>query len=104
MCVRALSEGLKFADTELTLLSEGDMTFRSYDIDKFLSYLPHADIVCGSRTNDLLQDGETQLSTWIHYGNFFMSKLLEAKYVGRCTLSDMGTTLTSYAAIHHSSS
>jgi len=92
-CVcRALHEGLNYEDTELTLLSEGDMTFRAYDIDKFLSYLPHADIVCGSRTNDLLQERDTQLTTFMHYGNFFVSKLLEAKHIGRCTLSDVGTT------------
>ena len=35
-CVhRALREALKFGDTELTLLCEGDLTFRAADIEKF---------------------------------------------------------------------
>jgi glycosyltransferase involved in cell wall biosynthesis len=35
-CVhRALREALKFDDTELTVLCEGDLTFRAADIDKF---------------------------------------------------------------------
>lgn len=92
-CVfRALQIGSSYVDTELTLLCEGDMTFRASDLDKFLSYLPHADIVCGSRTNDTLQEFNTQLSTFMHYGNFFVSKLLEAKHIGRCSLSDVGCT------------
>lgn len=92
-CVRrALIEGSRYDDTQLTLLSEGDATFRAYDIDKFIAYMPHADIVCGSRTAILLQQPRTQLTTFMHYGNLFVSKLLEAKHIGRSTLSDVGTT------------
>jgi glycosyltransferase involved in cell wall biosynthesis len=89
---RALQEGIQHDDTDLTLLCEGDRTFRAYDIEKLLSYLPHADIVCGSRTTDRLREHGTQLTTFIHYGNYFVSKLLEAKHLGRCTFSDLGTT------------
>jgi hypothetical protein len=28
----------------------------------------------------------------MYYGNFFVGKLLEAKYLGRCTITDVGTT------------
>lgn len=92
-CVfRALREGLCHSDTELTLLCEGDMTFRSYDIDKFLAYLPHADIINGTRICEQLREQHTQLSTFMYYGNFFAGKLLEVKHLGRGTFTDVGTT------------
>jgi glycosyltransferase involved in cell wall biosynthesis len=92
-CVyRALAEGLATHDTELTLLCEGDMTFRAYDIDKFLAYVPHADIVNGTRIVEQLRSRDTQLTTFMYYGNFFVGKLLEAKHIGRGTFTDVGTT------------
>lgn len=90
--VRALSEGMNCSDTELTLLCEGDMTFRAYDIDKLLSFVPHADIVNGTRIVEQLRELRTQVTTFIFYGNFFAGKLLEAKYLGVGTLTDVGTT------------
>lgn len=92
-CVfRALTEGCRFDDTEIVLLCEGDMTFRAADIPKFLAYAPHADIVNGTRIVEQLQESSTQISTFIHYGNFAVAKLLEMKYLGESTLSDVGTT------------
>jgi hypothetical protein len=77
---------------ELIVLAEGDRTFRSYDLDKFLAYAPHADIVCGTRTVERLRAQVTQLSTFMYYGNLFVGKLLEAKHLGRSTITDVGTT------------
>ena len=92
-CVhRALSEGLKFDDTELTVLCEGDMTFSAYDITKLLAYVSHADIVNGTRIVEQLRDKDTQLSTFMFYGNFFVAKLLEIKHLGNATFTDVGTT------------
>jgi glycosyltransferase involved in cell wall biosynthesis len=92
-CVfRALSEGLAANDADLTLLCEGDMTFRAYDIDKFLAYIPHADIVNGTRIVEQLRLRDTQLTTFMYYGNFFVGKLLEAKHIGHGTFTDVGTT------------
>jgi hypothetical protein len=92
-CVyRALQEGLAHPDTDLTLLCEGDMTFRAFDIDKFMAYIPHSEIVNGTRIVEQLRDRETQLSTFMYYGNFAVGKLLEAKYVGQGTFTDVGTT------------
>ena len=92
-CVyRALQEGLRYSDTELTLLCEADMTFRAFDIDKFLSYIPHADIVNGTRIVEQLRAQETQLTSFMYYGNFFVGKLLEAKHLGTGTFTDVGTT------------
>jgi glycosyltransferase involved in cell wall biosynthesis len=92
-CVyRALSEGVKFKDTELTLLCEGDMTFKAYDIDKFLAYIPHADVVSGTRIVDQLRNKQTQLTNFMFYGNFFVGKLLELKHISVGTFTDVGTT------------
>lgn len=92
-CVwRALEEATKFTDTDLTLLSEGDMTFRAYDVDKFLVYIPHAEIINGTRIVEQLRAPRTQLTTFMYYGNFFVGKLLEAKHIGKGTFTDVGTT------------
>ena len=92
-CVyRAFQEALKYTDTELILLCEGDRTFRAFDIDKFLAYVPHADVVNGTRIVEQLRDRDTQLSTFIYYGNFAAGKLLELKHIGRGTFTDVGTT------------
>ena len=92
-CVyRALQEGVSYTDTELTLLCEADMTFRASDIDKFMSYIPHADIVNGTRIVEQLRAQRTQLTSFMYYGNFFVGKLLEAKHLGKGTFTDVGTT------------
>jgi glycosyltransferase involved in cell wall biosynthesis len=92
-CVlRALAEASSYSDTEMTLLCEGDMTYRAYDIDKFLAYAPHADIVNGTRIVEQLRKVRTQLTTFMFYGNLFAGKLMEAKHIGNGTLTDVGTT------------
>jgi hypothetical protein len=92
-CVyRCLTEAVALNETDLIVLCEGDRTFRAYDLDKFLAYAPHADIVNGTRTVERLRQHTTQLSTFMYYGNLFMGKLLEAKHLGRGTITDVGTT------------
>lgn len=92
-CVhRALTEGAKFDDTELTILCEGDMTFRAFDIEKLLVYIRHADIVNGTRIVEQLRAKDTQLSSFMFYGNLFVAKLLEIKHLGNATFTDVGTT------------
>jgi len=92
-CVyRCLREAARFDDTEVVILCEGDLTFRAYDIDKLLAYAPHGDIVNGTRTVEPLRQYVTQLSTFMYYGNVFVGKLLEAKHLGRSTITDVGTT------------
>ena len=92
-CVhRALQEALMFPDTELTVLCEGDLTFRALDLDKFLAYIPHCDVVNGSRIVEQLQERDTQLSMFMHYGNLFAGKVLELKHLGTVSLTDVGTT------------
>src|SRR5207249_6310118 len=92
-CVhRCYLEALSYTDTDLIVLCEGDRTFRSADIDKLISYAPHADIVNGTRTVEVLRERRTQLTTFMFYGNLFVAKLLEAKHLGRSTLTDVGST------------
>src|SRR6266481_9940014 len=92
-CVfRCLSEAVNYEDTELIVLCEGDLTFRAFDIDKLVAFAPHADIVNGTRTVECLREYSTQLSTFMYYGNLFVGKLLEAKHLGRSTITDVGTT------------
>jgi hypothetical protein len=65
-CVyRCLREAVKYDDTELIVLCEGDMTFRAADLAKFLAYLPHAEIVNGTRIVEQLRAYDTQLSTFM---------------------------------------
>jgi hypothetical protein len=92
-CVfRCLTEAAKHEDTDFVVLCEGDRTFRASDIEKLLSYAPHADFVNGTRTTEGLREHSTQLSTFMYYGNIFVGKLLEAKHLGRATMTDVGTT------------
>ena len=92
-CVhRCLTEAVAHEDTEFVVLCEGDLTFRAYDIEKLLAYAPHADVVNGTRTVEPLRQYLTQLSTFMYYGNIFVGKLLEAKHLGRGTITDVGTT------------
>ncbi len=92
-CVyRCLTEAIAYEDTECVALCEGDMTFRAMDLTKLLAYLPHAEIVNGTRIVEQLRAYSTQLTTFMYYGNFFVGKLLEAKHFGKGTFTDVGTT------------
>ena len=98
-CVfRCLSEGVAFDDSSHVVLCEGDGTFRAADIDKLVAYAPHAEIVNGTRIVEQLRQFETQLTTFMYYGNFFVGKLLEAKHLGKGTFTDVGTT---YKMVRH---
>ncbi len=92
-CVyRCFLEGLLCEGADVIVLCEGDCTFRAFDLDKFLAYLPHAELVNGTRIVEQLRAYDTQLSTFMYYGNFFVGKLLEIKHLGRGTITDVGTT------------
>lgn len=92
-CVhRALTEGARYDDTSLVVLCEGDMTFRADDLEKLLAYIPHGDVVNGTRIVEQLREKFTQLTTFMFWGNFLGGKLLEFKHLGRGTVTDLGTT------------
>ena len=91
-CVYRCFSELLSRNNDLVVLCEGDRTFRSYDLDKLIAYAPHADVVNGTRTVERLRARSTQLSTFMYYGNLFVGKMLEAKHLGRATITDVGTT------------
>ena len=92
-CVfRALHEASNYLDTDLVVLCEGDMTFRAQDINKLLAFESHGQIINGTRISEQLRMPDTQLSSFIYFGNFFVGKLLELKHLGKGTLTDVGTT------------
>jgi len=91
-CVHRCLQELAQEDTEVVALCEGDMTFRARDLDKLASFAGHADVVNGTRIVEQLRAYDTQLSTFMYYGNFFVGKLLEIKHFGKGTFTDVGTT------------
>jgi glycosyltransferase involved in cell wall biosynthesis len=91
-CVYRCYQELLATGAGLVVLCEGDLTFRARDVEKLLAYIDHADIVNGTRIAEQLREYDTQLSTFMYYGNFFVGKLLEVKHLGRGTFTDVGTT------------
>jgi hypothetical protein len=92
-CVyRCLQEALCYEDTDYVGLCEGDRTFRAEDIHKLFSFISHADVVNGTRIVEQLRSENTQLTTFMYYGNFFVGKLLEVKHLWQGTFTDVGTT------------
>ena len=82
-CVhRALSEGAKYEDTSLVALCEGDMTFRAADLEKLLAYIPHGDVVNGTRIVEQLRENVTQLTTFMFWGNFVGGSCLNSSIWG----------------------
>jgi hypothetical protein len=96
-CVFRCLHELAAEDAEVVVLCEGDLTFRARDIDKLAAFSAHADIVNGTRIVEQLRAYDTQLSTFMYYGNFFVGKLLEIKHFGKGTFTDVGTT---YKLLH----
>jgi hypothetical protein len=91
-CVYRCFQELAACEEEYVVLCEGDMTFRARDLEKLVAFAPHADVVNGTRIVEQLRAYDTQLSTFMFYGNFFVGKLLEVKHIGRGTFTDVGTT------------
>ena len=91
-CVHRCLRELADENTDFVAVCEGDMTFRARDLDKLATFAHHADIVNGTRIVEQLRAYDTQLNTFMYYGNFFVGKLLEFKHVGKGTFTDVGTT------------
>ena len=91
-CIDALQELYERGGTDFVVLCEGDMTFRARDVEKLATLAPHGDIVNGTRIVEQLRAYDTQITTAMYYGNFFVGKLLEIKHIGKGTFTDVGTT------------
>lgn len=93
--VIGLKEALK-TDSNIIAITEADKTFSSYDLDKMVPYLAHCDVVNGSRQVQILTEKGNLRESAIHiWGNYFLSKLLQLKYLnfthlGIVNLSDIG--------------
>jgi len=90
-CVYFCFQEAPARDSEFIVLCEGDRTFRAYDLAKFLAYVRHADFVNDALTVECLHASHAQLSTFMYYVKLFVGKLLEAKHLGRSTITDVGT-------------
>jgi dolichol-phosphate mannosyltransferase len=94
--------GLKQAlntDSNIIALTEADGTLSAYDLDKMLPYLDHCDVVNGSRQVQILTEKGNLRESAIHiWGNYFLSKLIQLKYLnfthlGIFNISDQGCML-----------
>lgn len=95
-CIRALTEGLR-SGHPVVILCESDRTFRAADVEKFMAYLKHTDLVIGSRTHGALLSSDSQLNSFFALGNVLIAKLLQFRYWdwkigGRVRLTDVGCT------------
>ncbi|MBU2100060.1 glycosyltransferase family 2 protein [Candidatus Micrarchaeota archaeon] len=91
----ALKTALDKARTKrnLVLFVEGDQTFISKDIDKFVAYIGNADMVIGTRTTKELSTKDSQVTRLIQYSNVFLAKLIQLKYWGAVRLTDVGCSM-----------
>lgn len=96
--VLGFRESLKL-DVDLIAVTESDGTLSSMDLDKMLPYIIHCDVVNGSRQLQLLNEKDNLRESAIHiWGNYFLSKLLQLKYInfihlGSVNLNDIGCML-----------
>ena len=95
-CIRGLREALK-TGSEIIVLCEGDNTQSGKDIDKFMDYIDHCDMVIGTRTVRLLTEKNTQMSQFYIWGNYFIAFLISLKYFSPIDLTfvrltDVGCT------------
>ncbi len=80
-------------------LTEADGTLSAYDFDKMVPYLDHCDVVNGSRQVQILTEKGNLRESAIHiWGNYFLSKLIQLKYLnwthlGIFNVNDQGCML-----------
>ena len=85
-----LEEGLK-TDSNIIVMTEADCTYEANDMKKFVQYLEHADLVTGTRRNQVLNEKGNQNSRLHNWGNYFLAKLIQFKFIN---LGHLGTELT----------
>jgi hypothetical protein len=88
-CMRALAEASR--DADVVVLCEGDMTFSTHDVKKFLAYLENCELVLGTRATQELRDKNTQMDWLLNPGNQIVAKLVQTRFWGT-RLTDMGCT------------
>jgi cellulose synthase/poly-beta-1,6-N-acetylglucosamine synthase-like glycosyltransferase len=96
-CIRGLAEGLKVADANVVVLTEGDGSFFAEDTGKFLAYIDNADLVVGNRVVRGLVDSDSQMDHFFTWGNMAVAMLLrlrfwDGRHLGPAGLMDVGCT------------
>ena len=96
-CIRGLAEGLKVAEANVIVLTEGDGTFFADDTAKFLAYIDNADLVVGNRVVRGLIDTDSQMDHFFTWGNMAVALLLrlrfwDGRHLGPAGLMDVGCT------------
>lgn len=96
-CMRGLAEGLKVAEANVIVLTEGDGTFFAEDTAKFLAYIDNADLVVGNRVVRGLIDTDSQMDHFFTWGNMAVAMLLrlrfwDGRHLGPAGLMDVGCT------------
>jgi hypothetical protein len=95
--MRGLAEGLRVADADVIVLTEGDGTFFADDTAKFLAYIENADLVVGNRVVRGLIDTDSQMDHFFTWGNMAVAMLLrlrfwDGRHLGPAGLMDVGCT------------
>lgn len=87
-CQRALRE----AKGDIIILTESDCTFRGKDVYKLLNYIDEVDMVLGTRTTKELVSKKAKMNWLLYWGNIFLAKLIQLKFLGKIRLTDVGCT------------
>lgn len=87
----AIMRGLKEAMGDLIVVTEGDGTFQSKDIEKLLSYSDEFDVVLGARTSREVMWEGAFMPYPVRFGNWLWAKWVEVLFNGP-VLTDVGCT------------
>jgi glycosyltransferase involved in cell wall biosynthesis len=88
----ALRRGLKEADGEIIILTEGDATFVGNDMEKLLAYIEDVDMVLGTRLTRELTERGAKMNWLLFWGNLFLAKLIQFRFWDKVRLTDVGCT------------
>lgn len=88
----ALMKGMQVAKGDLVFLTESDSTFYGDDMLALLEHVEDADMVLGTRTEKELIEEGAKMDWFLLYGNIFIAKLIQLRFLGRAKISDVGCT------------
>jgi glycosyltransferase involved in cell wall biosynthesis len=87
----AIQQGLREASGDLIALVEPDGTFLPDDVLKLLAYSDECDVVFGTRTTRELIWADSNMGTFLKWGNWAVAKIVEVLF-NTSHLSDVGCT------------
>ena len=93
----AIKEGIKNSDADIIVLSEADGTFRSSDVEKFITLLKESDLVVGTRTNPSYIQYGASMGILKRFFNILYGKIITILWLDRSvSLTDVGCTLRAF--------